>query len=155
MKDGNRARRKPGLAGQIEEIEGDLAAIRRGLRKQLDAEIARGGLTAPQISVMRAVVASGSISLKDLSHTVSLAHSTVSGIVDRLERRGMVERRPDSADRRVSRIYPTAIVTDWVHAKLPTLTKRPLQAALERATKAEREAIHGALRRLRELLEQP
>jgi len=37
------------------------------------------------------LVDSGGLSLKLLSEKVSLAHSTVSGIVDRLEKRGMVK----------------------------------------------------------------
>jgi DNA-binding MarR family transcriptional regulator len=41
----------------------------------------------PQSAVIQAVVKHDGISLKDLSREVSLAHSTVSGIVDRLEKR--------------------------------------------------------------------
>ena len=37
---------------------------------------------------MRIVVRNDGISLKELSAAVNLAHSTVSGIVDRLEKRG-------------------------------------------------------------------
>ena len=154
MKDVKRAGKRAGFSVRAEAIERDLAAIRRALRKPLEAEIARGEMTAPQVSVMRVVVASGDITLRDLSHAVSLAHSTVSGIIDRLEKRGMVARRSDPADGRVSRIFPTEVVTDWVRSNLPALTKRPLQAAMERATEAERRAIQNSLRRLRELLEQ-
>ncbi len=82
-----------GLSAEVEEMERSLGAIRRALRKPLDAEVAKGNLTAPQTGVMQAVVRSNGISLKELSHAVSLAHSTVSGIVDRLEKRGMIERR--------------------------------------------------------------
>ena len=134
-------------------MEQDLSAIRRALRKPLDSEVARGELTSPQMSVMRVVVRQHGVSLKDLSREVSLAHSTVSGIVDRLEKRGMVERRPDPEDGRTSRIFPTMIVADFVREQIPRLSRGPLEDALERATKAERAAIGDALRRLRELLE--
>lgn len=134
-------------------MEQDLSAIRRALRKPLDSEVARGELTSPQMSVMRVVVRQHGVSLKDLSREVSLAHSTVSGIVDRLEKRGMVERRPDPEDGRTSRIFPTMIVADFVREQIPRLSRGPLEDALERATKAERAAIGEALRRLRELLE--
>jgi len=134
-------------------MEQDLSAIRRALRKPLDSEVARGELTSPQMSVMRVVVRQHGVSLKDLSREVSLAHSTVSGIVDRLEKRGMVERRPDPEDGRTSRIFPTMIVADFVREQIPRLSRGPLEDALERATKAERAAIAEALRRLRELLE--
>lgn len=142
------------VAAQAEQIEQDLSGIRRALRKPLEAEVAKGEVTPPQSAVMREVVRNHGISLKDLSRAVSLAHSTVSGIVDRLEKRGMTERRPDPTDGRVSCIYPTAAVEDFVRERIPVLTRGPLQSALERATAEERAAIGCALRRLRELLEQ-
>jgi DNA-binding MarR family transcriptional regulator len=142
------------IGAQARRIERDLSGIRRALRKPLEAEVARGGLTVPQAAAMQTVVAHKGISLKDLSRKVSLAHSTVSGIADRLEKRGMIERRPDPVDGRVSRIYPTAVVMEFVRDRIPELTSGPLGRALARATPEERWAIEHALRHLRELLEQ-
>jgi DNA-binding MarR family transcriptional regulator len=142
------------VAAQARRLERDLGGIRRALRKPLEAEVARGELTVPQAAVMQAVVAHQGISLKDLSREVSLAHSTVSGIADRLEKRGMLERRPDPADGRLSRIYPTRVVKEFVRDRIPELTSGPLERALARVTPKERGAIERALRQLRELLEQ-
>ena len=130
-----------------------LSGIRRALRKPLEAEIAKGELTLPQAAVMRIVVREHGISLKDLSREVRLAHSTVSGIADRLEKRGMIERRADPEDGRLSRIYPTAPVIEFVRERLPMLTSGPLEAALRRATAEERAAIEQSLCRLSDLLE--
>ena len=143
------------LVVQAEQMERDLAAIRRVMRRPLEAAIAANKVTAPQIALMREVVARPGMSLKELSRALSLAHSTVSGIVDRVEKRGMIERRPDTADGRMSRIYPTAMVTQFARRQIPALTRRPLRAALERATALETTAIASALQRLRELLEEP
>jgi DNA-binding MarR family transcriptional regulator len=74
-------------------MEADLSAIRRSMRSLLESEVARGKLTVPQTAVMRVVVRQQGINLKVLSREVSLAHSTVSGIVNRLEQLGMLERR--------------------------------------------------------------
>jgi DNA-binding MarR family transcriptional regulator len=134
-------------------MEQDLGFIRRALRKPLESEVAKGELTMPQTAVMRVVVRNPGIVLRDLSREVSLAHSTVSGIVDRLEKRGLIERRADPQDARTSRIYPTAAVVEFVREQLPRLSRGPLEGALERATEAQRAAIGKALRRLRELLE--
>ena len=135
-------------------MECDLGSIRRALRKPLEAEVAKGELTAPQMDVMRVVVRHAGISLKDLSRAVSLAHSTVSGIVDRLEKRGMVQRRPDAQDGRVSLVHPTTTVKDFIREQIPALNRRPLESALQRASQAERTSIGNAIRRLRELLEE-
>jgi len=152
MSDRNPVRTKD-FSAQVQAMERDLSAIRRALRKPLEAEVAQGEVTVPQKAVMHIVVANEGISLKDLSRQVSLAHSTVSGIVDRLEKRGMIERRPDPADGRVSRIYPSAEVSAFVREKIPALAAGPLYAALERASHAERISIAAALARLRALLE--
>jgi DNA-binding MarR family transcriptional regulator len=145
--------KKAGLGLLAEQVESDLGAIRRSLRKPLEAAVAQGGLTAPQITVMRVVVRQEGISLKDLSQAVSLAHSTVSGIVDRLERRGLIERKPSSSDGRISLIYSTPAVKGFIREQIPALARKPLEDALERAKPAERLAMADAIRRLRELLE--
>jgi len=141
------------IAALAEQMERDLSGIRRALRRPLDAEVAKGELTAPQTSVMQVVVRQDGISLKDLSKEVSLAHSTVSGIVDRLEKRGLLSRRPDPQDGRISRVYPTAVVREFVRNQIPMLTRGPLEAALERLKPAERVTLGDAVKRLRELLE--
>ncbi len=141
-------------AAQAERINRNLSAIRRVLRRPLEAEVARGDLTVPQSAVMQVVVRHDGVSLKELSREVSLAHSTVSGIVDRLEKRGLIERRSDPKDGRVSRIYPTAEVSEFVRDRIPALSRGPLEAALSRASQQEGAAIVSALERLRELLDQ-
>ncbi len=151
---GKRDRAGSGIAAQAERMDRDLSAIRRALRRPLEAEVARGELTVPQSAVMQAVVRHDGISLKDLSREVSLAHSTVSGIVDRLEKRGMIERRADAADGRVTRIHPTAAVRKFVREQIPALSRGPLQEALQRARTEERDGLVAAVRRLRELLEE-
>ena len=140
------------VAAQAERIDRDLAAIRHALRKPAEAEFAQAGLTVPQTALMRAVVMSHGLSLKELSHQLSLAHSTVSGIVDRLEVRGMLVRRADAEDGRITRIHPSSAVTEFLRTQFPALSQGPLQDALRRAGPRERDAIEHAIRRLRELL---
>jgi DNA-binding MarR family transcriptional regulator len=141
------------IAAQAERIDQDLAAIRRVLRRGLEIEEGRAALTVPQVAVMRVVVRQPGISLKELSLQLSLAHSTVSGIVDRLEKQGMLGRKPDPADGRANCIHPTQPVADFVRGILPEL-RGPLRKALAAAKSAEREVISQAVHRLRELLEE-
>ena len=139
-------------ASQAVEIESDLNAIRRAIRRPLDAEITRSPLTAPQIAAMRIVVRTNGISIKDLSREMGLAHSTVSGILDRLERNGLIERKPDPGDGRIARIYATAVVSEFIRERIPVLRRGPLLEALDKATAEEREQVVKGVRRLRELL---
>jgi DNA-binding MarR family transcriptional regulator len=136
-----------------EEIDRDLRVIRERIRRPLEAEIARGNVTGPQLSVLRALVQVDDRSLKELSAHLGLAHSTVSGIVDRLQERGLVERRTDETDKRITRIAVTQQVRDFVHDTLPRLTIHPLVEALGRADAAQRRAIVKGLKALRNVLE--
>ena len=138
-----------------QRLEIQLQAIRRRLRQGLEAEFARGQVTGPQQLVMAALVDSGGLSLKLLSEKVSLAHSTVSGIVDRLEKRGMVKRLVLAGDRRVTRITPSDEVLRFLRTRMPELTLHPLVKALRQATLAERNAIRAGIDTLLKLLPSP
>ena len=74
------------------------------MRQPIEEEAARAGITLPQQNVMQVLIRSDGLSLKELSKQVGLAHATVSGIVDRLEKRGMVVRRQNPEDRRFTKI---------------------------------------------------
>jgi uncharacterized membrane protein len=141
---------KPSLATVAQEIDQHLRAIRRTLRQPVEAEFSKSGLTGPQRSVMQAVVLAGGLSLKEASRQVGLAHSTVSGIVDRLERQGLVERQ---TAHRVKLIVASKVVRDYVRDTLPTLVVHPLVEALKRAKPAERRTVLEGLRILRGVLE--
>jgi DNA-binding MarR family transcriptional regulator len=137
-----------------QEVDQHLNIIRQRLREPLETEFARGGLTGPQRMVMQALVQSEGLSLKQLSAQVSLAHSTVSGIVDRLQARGMVVRSRDEADGRATVIAPSAPVRDFLANRMPELAMSPLTEALRGASDSEQATVLRGLRKLRALIEQ-
>ena len=59
------------------------------------------GITAPQGMVLGILSKENRIKITELSSKLSLPNSTVSGIVDRLEKQGMVARERSEEDRRV------------------------------------------------------
>jgi DNA-binding MarR family transcriptional regulator len=136
------------------EIEQHLTAIRQEIRRPVEAEFAKGGLTGPQRSVMQALVRSGGGSLKELARQVGLAHSTVSGIIDRLEKRGLVERQPNLDDRRHTRITASNEVTEFLKKKYPVLAAHPILGVLRKAGTAERNTIVTGIRTFRRLLDE-
>jgi len=137
-------------------IELQLQAVRRAMRQEFDAEIAKGvekiKLTLPQQLVMAEVVKQNGVSLKDLSARISLAHSTVSGIVDRLVKQGLAERRTLAEDKRVSVIVASAVVKNFLQTNMPRMNRQPLVKALLKATPAERKAVAEGLDALERLL---
>jgi DNA-binding MarR family transcriptional regulator len=136
------------------EMDQHLNVIRQRLREPLETEFARGNLTGPQRIVMRALVLSRGLSLKQLSAQVGLAHSTVSGIVDRLQARGMVVRGRNETDGRASVIAPSSEVRDFLATRMPELAITPLAEALRAASSGEKATILRGLRKLRALVEQ-
>jgi DNA-binding MarR family transcriptional regulator len=145
--------KQPKLTRMAQEIEGHLSAVRQILRRPVEAEFARGNLTGPQRSVMQALFHAGGMNLKELSRRVGLAHSTVSGIVDRLERRGLAQRQSDPVDGRASTIVVTRMVRDYMRDTYPAIALNPVTAALRRAKPVERDAILEGLRTLRRIVE--
>ena len=137
-----------------QEVDQHLSIIRQRLREPLETEFARGGLTGPQRMVMQVLVQSEGLSLKELSAQVSLAHSTVSGIVDRLQARGMVVRRRDETDGRATVIAPSSQVRDFLTNRMPELAISPLTEALRGASNSEQATVLRGLRKLRALIEQ-
>ena len=134
---------------QARAIEQQLRYIQRALRRPVESEIARGRLTAPQRSVMRTLAhAKGGLALKDLAADVGLSHSTVSGIVDRLEERRLVIRRADHDDARRTRITVSPPVRKYIRTTLPNLTLSPLAEALSMLAPSERDVLLASLTRL-------
>lgn len=142
------------LLREAEEVEGAVRALYRLLRRPFDPDIAESGLTVPQMSTLEELTREDGLSLKELSARMSLSHSTVSGIIDRLERRGSVERRRDSEDRRYSRIFLSEEVREYVRSMSPSRSLGPIPKALELASAEERAQILVGIGTLRRLLEE-
>jgi len=64
-------------------------------------------MTGQQVGALAILARAPGISLGELGERMYLHISTCSGIVDRLERKGYVERRRDREDRRIVRLYVT------------------------------------------------
>jgi DNA-binding MarR family transcriptional regulator len=91
-------------------IKGTVAALRRLLRAVYidNAKMSRHyGVTGAQGSVLRSLRDSGPASSAQLSRTLYVKPSTMTGMIDRLEKKGLVVRTPKIGDRRVSIIKLT------------------------------------------------
>jgi DNA-binding MarR family transcriptional regulator len=144
-------RREPTLLREAEEILDHIKALRRDVLRNPIAEAEQSGLTGPQVTVMTSLVSRGAMTVTEIAQTVGMTHSTASGIVDRLESRGLVRRTEDAADRRRTRITVTDKVTRYVRQLEPGPSGR-LAAALERASASQRRDIRKGFGLLRTLL---
>jgi DNA-binding MarR family transcriptional regulator len=76
--------------------------------RRITKELARRAeLTGPQLTVVKMLESVGDLSLSDLSDRIRAQNSTVTGIVDRMEREGLVVRARSTEDKRVVNIRLT------------------------------------------------
>ncbi len=133
----------------MDEFDDILVAIRRITRaidlhsKQL---VKRSGLTVPQLLVLQSISRKGSPSIGAVAQDVSLAHATVTAVVERLERAGLVTRTRSQTDRRVVEVTlseagqsrladaPELMQSNFTRefTKLEVWEQHMLRAALER-----------------------
>ncbi|MGH3172045.1 MAG: MarR family winged helix-turn-helix transcriptional regulator [Trebonia sp.] len=144
-----------------ERIAGQIESIRRVLRESVWARAhdhpGALTLTAPQVHALQVIVehmrqAGTGLSLSDLSEKMGLAHSTVSGIVGRLERDGLLRRTARPDDRRYTQIELADEARQWVQQEIPAARLGPLESALRKATGEELATILDGLAALERLL---
>jgi DNA-binding MarR family transcriptional regulator len=76
--------------------------------RRVTKEVARRvDLTGPQLTVLKMLEGVGDLSLSELSERIRAQNSTVTGIIDRMEREGLVARARSTEDRRVVNIRLT------------------------------------------------
>jgi DNA-binding MarR family transcriptional regulator len=79
--------------------------VGRLLRVDADKRARAHGMTRAQWGILIWLGRQPGISQKELAELLEVEPITVARLVDRLERRGMVERRPDPRDRRIWRLH--------------------------------------------------
>jgi DNA-binding MarR family transcriptional regulator len=110
------------------------------LLEALDAELAALDLSAAETNALACFAGRRSRTVRELVTATGQRPSTLTGVLDRLERRGLVERRPNPADRRSIAVHLTgegraaatavAAAFDAVEARLPADDIRRVLAAL-------------------------
>ncbi|HJZ77753.1 MAG TPA: MarR family transcriptional regulator [Vicinamibacterales bacterium] len=148
---GRSPRRDPVLQREAEEILATVRTLWKDLFRNPYAEAEQQGVTGPQVTVMACLVGKGATTLTELSRSLGMSHSSASGIVDRLESRGLVRRTQDTRDRRRTSIEVTEAVRRYVR-ELEEGPSGRLVRTLESATPAQRAVISKGLRLLRALL---
>jgi DNA-binding MarR family transcriptional regulator len=109
-------------------------------------------ITAPQLVCLLAIVEEETTTTKELAQRIHLSPSTVVGILDRLEKKGLVKRLRDTVDRRVVNVMATSEGRELAeHA--PSPLQDSLADSLERLPEAEQATIALSLERVVDLME--
>lgn len=146
---------------EVTALASSLQAIGQALRRQALAEVQRLAvpLTPAQLLALRTLVRHAravpqrpAMALSVLAEGMGLSHSTVSGVVDRLVRSGLVTRTVRAGDRRYSDIQLAPAAARWVDEELPGRWAQPLAGVAAAATDDEWLAILRGIRLLEGLL---
>jgi len=84
-----------------------LLTLASQLRQSWAAHAAAAGLSTAQVNALLTLEPGTAVPMRSLAARLNSDASNLSVLIDRLERRGAVERRPDPADRRVKALALT------------------------------------------------
>ncbi|GAA1558629.1 MarR family winged helix-turn-helix transcriptional regulator [Kribbella lupini] len=113
----------------------------------LYADVGRGcDLTTAQAQMLCSL-GNRPTGMAELSATLGVERSSLTGLVDRAEHRGLVVRQPDAQDRRAVKVALTDEGTDALQRFHDELTKKLEQLLTELPAK-ERDQFTGTLRRI-------
>jgi DNA-binding MarR family transcriptional regulator len=62
--------------------------------------VKRVGLTGPQLVILQEIASLGEVTTGEIARAVSLSQATVTGILERMERRGLLARQRSDSDKR-------------------------------------------------------
>jgi len=135
------ARRKAMVDAILDELTAWNPRERIGMfRKWL-----QGSLSIVHLHVLTILEAAGSMPMGKLADALDVSVASATGIVDRMEQRGLVERRHNPDDRRVVLVHPTPAGLR-VFSDLDELRRQNLGAILVRLSEDELKATLIGLR---------
>jgi DNA-binding MarR family transcriptional regulator len=112
------------------------------------------GLTSPQLATLREIIAGKNITPGALATVLHLSQPTVTGILGRLERRGLIRRERSLSDRRSI----LAIVTDKgreLAASAPPLLRDRFRRQLAELNAEQQAEILATLQRVAAMMQAP
>lgn len=114
-------------------------------------DIKRFGLTGPEFDVLATLGNQPGMTFKDIGENTLITKTTLTGVVDRLEQKGLVERRNCPEDRRCVRAVLTEKGDAMFREVFPEHVER-LKERLAVLTDEERTQVLGVLGKVRRLL---
>jgi DNA-binding MarR family transcriptional regulator len=136
--------RTTAVAGVLDELNGAV----RLLRCASTGRMVKQGISMTHLHVMWRLEESGELPMSRLADYLDVALSNATGLVDRMEERGLVTRSRVSDDRRVVLVRLTATGKDILD-EVQIMKRDLMNAILERLDDRQLGRLHAALRDLR------
>jgi DNA-binding MarR family transcriptional regulator len=135
-------------AGGDETLSEAFWSVARQLRHTSQETLAPWDINPSQLRALRVLMRRGGMRLSQLSDHLHIAARSATEVVDALETRGLVERRPDPDDRRAALVTLTehgTSVLDAIRAARGNENER----AFSRLSQTDRDHLARILRKLR------
>jgi len=100
-------KKSPRIA-EFDKTDQLMARLHRSLRRNYDRQLKSFGLTPCQFEVLMTLWSEDGIVLGELRRRVSRDGPTITGVVDRMEKKMLVKRIRDPRDRRVVKVHLTS-----------------------------------------------
>lgn len=126
---------------------GVVKIIKHSMRKNFECS----GITFPQSMVIHALIENSEMKITDLSNKIDLSNSTISGIIDRLEKQQLVVRTRSDEDRRTVYVKVTPKVEEF-HRGIHQKVEESFNDLLSKGTPEEIDKIIVGLDTLKRIL---
>lgn len=138
------------------DIEDDIVAALRRIIRAIDLQsrrlFDRHRLTGPQLATLREAARLPGCSTGSLARAVHLSQPTVTGILNRLERQGLVRRERSVGDRRSVQIHVSQAGAELLGGA-PSLLQDRFRSELARLETWERHSLLAALQRIASMMD--
>jgi len=138
---------RPALEKQAEELDHLLTELIKRYQFRDRNQICCGDVTVSQCYVLKELGREGSLDMGRLAERMSLKASSLTRVVDQIEKKGYAARRRLAADRRVCCVELTPRGRDLLR-RLESMIRRSEREVLSKLSAAEREGLLNGLRRL-------
>lgn len=136
----------------ISEIMQSLRRIFKAIQDYSHEVSGKFGITGPQLWALKTISQNESLSLSDLSKKMYLHPSTITGLIDRLEKKGYVTRNRDQADRRVISVQLTSKGKSLTR-KAPNPVQGKMVYGLRELKRERLDLIYESVQKLVEIME--
>lgn len=132
----------------------ELTSFHDAMQDTFDVHFARHGLSEPKFKALVHLYMAGDVGLiqSELSSKMQVSRANITGLIERLEKEGMVVRRSDPSDKRVFRVYLTNRAFALMHAFLP-IHNEFMYKVMSGLNGKEKETLITLLRKLNKGLE--
>ncbi|MGW2485774.1 MarR family winged helix-turn-helix transcriptional regulator [Streptomyces sp. NPDC001606] len=132
------------LAAMASSLVSCLPALARAIERQVDLDYPHPKPSEAQLALLRHVDTHEGVTVRVAAEALLMKPNNVSALVTQLTEQGLLERRPDPADKRVAHLHLTPLARHRI-AEVKDLMGAHVVRALHALTDGEQDALGSAL----------